>query len=137
MRRLSRTMWRLCRGQEAHAAVESALATLEPLGPGPELAWAIANLATQQMLDGENGPAIELARRAQSMAAALGVAEVLSDALNTEGCALAAMGARSPRGCTSRRRPSIIMSPPQVGCLAGQPRRRRGDVRGQRPGVDR
>ena len=46
MRRLSRTMWRLCRGADALAAAESALATLEPLGPSPELAWAVANLAT-------------------------------------------------------------------------------------------
>ncbi len=88
MRRLSRTMWRLCRGADALAAAESALATLEPLGPSPELAWAVANLAGQRMLDGENSTAIELARWAQSMARTLGVPEVLSDALNTEGFAL-------------------------------------------------
>jgi len=40
------------------------------------------------MLDGENRAAIDLARWAQSMARTLGVPEALSDALNTEGCAL-------------------------------------------------
>ena len=88
--RLSRTMWRLCRGREALAAAESALATLEPLGPSPELAWAVANLAAQRMMDGESGAATGLARRAQAIAETLGVPEVVSDALNAEGCALAA-----------------------------------------------
>ena len=88
MRRLSLTMWRLCRGADALAAAESALATLEPLGPSPELAWAIANLATQRMREGEFGVAIELAQWAQSMAKTQGGPEVLSDALNTEGGAL-------------------------------------------------
>ena len=87
MRRLARTMWRLCRGQESRTAAESALRTLEPLGPTPELAWAIAGLATQRMTDTDNDAAIGLARRAQQLARTLGVPEVLSDALNTEGCA--------------------------------------------------
>ncbi len=87
MRRLSRTMWRLCRGQEARTAAESALHALEPLGPTPELAWALAGLAAQRMMDTENAAAIELAQRAQQLARTLGVPEVLSDALNTEGCA--------------------------------------------------
>ncbi len=92
MRRLSRTMWRMCRGREASAWAETALATLEPLGPSPELAWAYANLANQRMLDGQHGPALEQARRAQVIAEQAGVPEVLSDALNTEGCSLAATG---------------------------------------------
>ena len=92
MRRLSRTMWRLCRGHEAVAAAESALDTLEPLGPSVELAWAYANLATQRMLDGDHSGAIELAQQAQAIAEPLGVLEVQSDALNTEGCAAMAAG---------------------------------------------
>ena len=40
LRTLSRTMWRLCRGQEARAAAEAAVSLLEPLGPSAELAWA-------------------------------------------------------------------------------------------------
>ena len=86
LRRLSRTMWRLCRGREAVAAAERAPATLEPLGPSVELAWAYANLAWHRMMNGERDRTVELARRAQGLAASLGEYEVLSDALNTEGC---------------------------------------------------
>jgi DNA-binding CsgD family transcriptional regulator/tetratricopeptide (TPR) repeat protein len=91
LRRLARTMWRLCRGRESVEAAEAALATLEPLGPSTELAWAYANLASQRMLDGEHEGAIDLAVRAQAMAEPLGVAEVLSDALNTEGSAASSL----------------------------------------------
>ncbi len=96
LRRLSRTMWRLCRGRDAVVYAEAALATLEPLGPSTELAWAYANLATQRMLDGEHAAAIELARRAQATAEPIGVFEVLSDALNTEGCAAFSVGGDWP-----------------------------------------
>ena len=53
LRRLSRTMWRLCRGKESAAAAQGALDVLEPLGPSIELARAYANLASQRMLDGD------------------------------------------------------------------------------------
>ena len=90
---LSRPMWRSCRGREATTAAEAAVAILEPLGPSSELAWAYARLAGQRMLDGQGDAAIELARRAQALAEPLHVPEVLSDALNTEGCAAADQGA--------------------------------------------
>ena len=90
--RLSRTMWRLCRGREAVTAAEAALATLEPLAPSTELAWAYANLANRRMQDVEHDAATELAMRAQAIAEQLGVSEVLSDALNTEACAALAAG---------------------------------------------
>ena len=92
LRWLSRTMWRLCRGRDAVAAAEAAVAILEPLGPSTELAWAYANLASQRMLAGESDAAIELAAAAQAIAEPLGAFEVLSDALNTEGCAAADSG---------------------------------------------
>jgi DNA-binding CsgD family transcriptional regulator/tetratricopeptide (TPR) repeat protein len=92
MRRLSRTMWRLCRGTDAAAASEAAVAILEPLGPSTELAWAYANLATQRMLDGAHQAALRLAQRAEAIAEPLGAFEVLSDALNTQSCAAANMG---------------------------------------------
>jgi DNA-binding CsgD family transcriptional regulator/tetratricopeptide (TPR) repeat protein len=91
-RRLSRTLWNLCRGEEALATAQAALAILEPLGPSAELAWAYANLANQRMLDAEHDVAIELAQRAQQTAVRVGVNEVLSDALNTEGCSLSLTG---------------------------------------------
>ncbi len=92
MRRLSRTMWRMCRGREAASWAETALATLEPLGPSTELAWAYANVANQRMLDGKYDTALVLARSAQATAGQTGVPEVVSDALNTEGCSLAGLG---------------------------------------------
>ncbi len=92
LRQFSRTMWRLCRGQESLAAGEAAVSLLEPLGPTPELAWAYANLAGQRIEDSQNEAAIGLAGQAQAIAESLGVPEVLSDALNTQGCALAGLG---------------------------------------------
>jgi DNA-binding CsgD family transcriptional regulator/tetratricopeptide (TPR) repeat protein len=89
---LARAMWRLCRGDEANRAVTQALAVLEPLGPSSELAWAFANLASRRMQLSEHTEAIELARRAQSLAEVLGLPDVRSDALNTHGCATAQLG---------------------------------------------
>ena len=92
MRRLSRTMGWLCRGHEAVAAAQEAVSILEPLGPSTELAWAYAGLANQRLVDAQRPVAIELALRAQAIAEPLGVTEVVSDALNTQGCAAACLG---------------------------------------------
>jgi AAA ATPase domain len=48
LRRFSRTLWRLCRGQEALATAEAAVSLLEPLGPSAELAWAYVNLGSRR-----------------------------------------------------------------------------------------
>ena len=92
LRRLSRTMWRLCRGQEALTAAGAAVSLLEPLGPGAELAWAYTNLGSRRLDNGQYGVAVGLARRAEAIAGSLGVPEVLSEALNTQGCALGYLG---------------------------------------------
>jgi DNA-binding CsgD family transcriptional regulator/tetratricopeptide (TPR) repeat protein len=92
MRHLARAMASLCRGADAAALAQASVATLEPLGPSIELARAYANLAAQRMLDGESAAAIALAARAGDIAESLGDAEVLSGALNTEGCARAGLG---------------------------------------------
>jgi len=92
LRHLSHTMWRLCRGAEANAAAENAVAIVEPLGPSAELARAYASLAADRMEDGRHDAAIELSRRAQALAVSLGLPEVLSDTLNTEACATARKG---------------------------------------------
>jgi tetratricopeptide (TPR) repeat protein len=89
MRHLARALGSLCRGADAEHGAEAAVAILQPLGPSTELAWAYANLAGQRMLDGENEAAIDLAVRAQVIGESLGLPEVLSSALNTEGCAAA------------------------------------------------
>jgi DNA-binding CsgD family transcriptional regulator len=78
-------MWRLCRGQEMAAAMASALAVLEPLGPGVELAMAYRLEAGVRLDEGDTAGAADLARRSQEMAARLDAKAVLSDALNTEG----------------------------------------------------
>jgi len=73
-------------------AARAAIALLEPLGPTVELAWAYASLAAMWMVRGANTGAIELARRAQAVAGPLGLTEVLSDALNSQACAVRATG---------------------------------------------
>ena len=92
LRLLVRELTGLCRGADADAAARAAVATLEPLGSSPELAWAHANLAGRRMLAGDHEAAISLALRAQGIAESLGLPEVLSSALNTEACAAAALG---------------------------------------------
>ncbi len=92
LRTLSRTMWRLCRGQEALAAAEAAVSLLEPLGPSAELAWAYVNLGSRRLDDGLDQETVGLTQRAEVIAESLGVPEVLSEALNTHGCALADLG---------------------------------------------
>ena len=90
MSELSRTMWRLCR-PEALQYAEDAVATLEPLGPSAELAWAYATVA-YRLMDRIGDRGVALARRAQALAAELGLPNVHSDALNTEACILNGRG---------------------------------------------
>jgi tetratricopeptide (TPR) repeat protein len=92
LRQLSRALRHSCRGREATAAAEAAVAILEPLRPSTELAWAYATLASLWMLDGQDDAAIGLSRLAQALAESLNVPEALSEALNAEGCATAHQG---------------------------------------------
>jgi DNA-binding CsgD family transcriptional regulator len=92
MRRYSCAMWHLCRRQEAETAAQEAVAILEPLPPTTELAWAYANIATQAMMNYEHHEAVAMALRTQAVAQPLGAADVLSDALNTQACALGSLG---------------------------------------------
>jgi DNA-binding CsgD family transcriptional regulator/tetratricopeptide (TPR) repeat protein len=93
---LSRTMWGRCRGADATAAVESAVSILEPFGPSVELAWAYATAAFQHSLVRDRDRAVSMARQAQAIAEHVGAAEVLSDALNSEACAVAGTGEHWP-----------------------------------------
>src|SRR5262249_28606351 len=85
----------LCRGVESVAAVEAAVETLEPLGPTRELAWAYTALAFDRWGKGALYDAIDLAQRARAVAEPLGVFDVVSDALNTEGCVRIYLGLES------------------------------------------
>ena len=92
LNQMSCVLWRLCQGPQATAAAEAALDILLPLGPTAELAGAYSALASMRMVCGRGAAAIPLARQAQEMARPLDALEVLSDALDTEGCALASTG---------------------------------------------
>ncbi|HEV7624724.1 MAG TPA: LuxR C-terminal-related transcriptional regulator [Amnibacterium sp.] len=96
LRRLSRVMWRLCRGAEATIRAEASVAALTPF-PGPELAWSYANLAHQRMSAVRYDEAIELAHTARALGERFDVPAVVSDALDTEACCLAATGADGER----------------------------------------
>ena len=82
----------LGRGPDAVTAAEAAVTVLEPLGPTVELARAYSSLARRRMLNAEHQAAIDLAVRAQAIAGPLGALDVLSDALNTQGCSVKRMG---------------------------------------------
>jgi DNA-binding CsgD family transcriptional regulator/tetratricopeptide (TPR) repeat protein len=91
---LSQAMWRLCHGREAAVAAERAVDLLEPLGAaGAELARAYSNLAGLLMERNQHREAVRVARRAASIAASQNLPDVLSQALNTEGCAAVGTGA--------------------------------------------
>jgi len=92
LRWLAYSLCSLSRGGEGITAARAAIALLEPLGPTVELAWAYASLAAMWMVRGANTDAIELAQRAQAVAGPLGLTEVLSDALNSQACAVRATG---------------------------------------------
>ncbi|MFI5909657.1 LuxR C-terminal-related transcriptional regulator [Dactylosporangium sp. NPDC051541] len=87
LRMRSAAMVSLCRGEEALADAEAAIAVLEPLGPSTELASAYAHLAKQHMLSDRNAEAVEVAAKGQAMAAPLGRFDIVSDTLNTESVA--------------------------------------------------
>ena len=90
LRRLSRIRWNMYRGREAVAAAEAAISVLEALGPRVELARAYATSANQRMLHADRDAAIDLALRAQELAARFGATDVRSDALNTQAACISA-----------------------------------------------
>jgi DNA-binding CsgD family transcriptional regulator/tetratricopeptide (TPR) repeat protein len=92
LRNLSCALQPLGRGPDAVAAAEAAVTILEPLGPVTELARACSSLAASRMVNSEHQAAIDLAVRAQAIAEPLGALDVLSDALNTQGCSVACTG---------------------------------------------
>ena len=92
LHQLAAANWHLCRPAESAAGIEAAVAVLEPLGPTTELAWAYCGLASSRMMSYQHEAAVTIAQRAQAIAAQLGLTEVVSDALNIQGCAAATMG---------------------------------------------
>jgi tetratricopeptide (TPR) repeat protein len=92
LRLLSKTMWRLCRGDEAGWAAEEAVRVLEPLPPSRELAWAYANLSAFHMHVGHHDDAVKVGAQARDLGEQLHQADIVSNALNTIGCAAANNG---------------------------------------------
>ena len=86
---LSRLSWFLGRGDDAARYGDQAVATLEPLTPGHELAMAVSNKAQLAMLAGDEAGATIWSDRAVALARSLGDAEVEAHALNNGGTASA------------------------------------------------
>lgn len=89
---LSRLSWFLGRHEDAERYALAAVATLEPLGSGPELAMAYSNVSQLRMLSDALPEAIAWGERALDEAHAAGDREVESHALNNIGTALLGEG---------------------------------------------
>lgn len=87
LRRLCTTLWRLCRGTESGQAAAEAVQVLEKLPPGPELAWAYANLSSAHMLVGRSHEAADVGEKAYALGEELHEAGVLSRSLLAIGSA--------------------------------------------------
>jgi DNA-binding CsgD family transcriptional regulator/tetratricopeptide (TPR) repeat protein len=84
-RQMARTMWRLCRGEEALAMAAGAVEALEPLGPSVELGWAygVYGIFTAVTEDDEGG---QFLRRALQIAEQFGDMSLLANTLDSIGC---------------------------------------------------
>jgi DNA-binding CsgD family transcriptional regulator/tetratricopeptide (TPR) repeat protein len=85
LRWLSQTLWCPGRVPESHRAAREAVALLEPLPPGRELAMAYANLGTLCADGNEPREAVAWSRRALELAERVGDTEVKLYALSTIG----------------------------------------------------
>ena len=87
LRWLSRMLWYAGQNAEAERAGLAALAVLESLPPGAQLAMAYSNQAQLRMLAHDLDEAVAWGERAIALAEALGERETLAHALNTVGSA--------------------------------------------------
>jgi DNA-binding CsgD family transcriptional regulator len=87
LRWLSRLHWYQGDSARAESFATEAVTTLEPLGPGPELAWAYSVRSQFYMLQDRTDLAVEWGERARALAEQLGEAEILCHALNNVGTA--------------------------------------------------
>jgi len=81
---LSTTLWRLCRGDESHAAIQEAMLVLEGLPPGPELGFACVRLGIAHWAIGR-ADGLELIERGRDLGERLQDADLVSYALNALG----------------------------------------------------
>jgi DNA-binding CsgD family transcriptional regulator/tetratricopeptide (TPR) repeat protein len=87
-RRLSRLSWVLGQNADSERYAAAAVSTLEPLGPGPELAMAYSNMAQLRMLVGDVGATVRWGKQAIAMARDFGDRETEMHALNNVGTVL-------------------------------------------------
>jgi DNA-binding CsgD family transcriptional regulator/tetratricopeptide (TPR) repeat protein len=93
LRILSTTLWRLCRGEEASQAAHEAVAVLEPLPPGTELARAYAGVAVDDIATGRTSErTMAYLGKARDMGERLGHPDVVAFVLNGLGLYLAYAG---------------------------------------------
>ncbi|WP_051277344.1 AAA family ATPase [Marmoricola sp. URHB0036] len=85
---LSRYSWFFGRGEDSRRYADQAIATLEALAPGHELAMAFSNKAQLAMLAGVEDETVLWGDRAIALARVLGDHEVEAHALNNVGTAL-------------------------------------------------
>jgi DNA-binding CsgD family transcriptional regulator/tetratricopeptide (TPR) repeat protein len=87
LRWLSRVLWFTGRNAEAEQAAREALAVLEALPPGGQLAMAYSNQSQLRMLADDRDEASAWGERAIALAERLGEREILAHALNNVGSA--------------------------------------------------
>ena len=92
LRWLSRLAWIRGRGQDAWQLALDAVAVLEQLPPGPELAMAYSTMSQLYMLSRDSPAAVEWGQRALRIAEPLGLTETVVHALNNVGSAGVYMG---------------------------------------------
>ena len=88
LRWLSRLAWFLGKEADASRYADQAIALLETIPPGRELAWAYSNRAQLYMIAAEAAEVEHWGQRAIALAGELGDDEVLAHALNNVGTAL-------------------------------------------------
>jgi DNA-binding CsgD family transcriptional regulator/Tfp pilus assembly protein PilF len=89
---LSRLSWFLAQNADSERYAAAAVATLESLEPGRELAMAYSNLAQLRMLAADSTEAVRWGTKAIELARRLGDRDAETHALNNVGAALALAG---------------------------------------------
>jgi DNA-binding CsgD family transcriptional regulator len=102
LRWLSRLWWFCGDRRRAERYAAEAIALLETLTPGRELALAYSNLAQLAMLAAQTGDAVAWGERAIELAERLGDSETLAHALNNVGMAQLLNGEEQGRGALER-----------------------------------
>jgi tetratricopeptide (TPR) repeat protein len=92
LRKLSVTLWRLCRGKEAGDASAAAVRVLEPLGPSVELARAYASVAADLSGQARFAETMTLARQAETLAAEFDAFGLQAYTLNLQAWSALALG---------------------------------------------